>query len=656
MEFRKTKKIAYYFLLPIVLSTFLISVAGCGGGGSSSTGLAESNQGQALIGLTDAAGDFVRYAVDVTGLKLHKTDGTLVDALPANGTTTIDFTQLINTTEFLTAATVGAGAYDQVVMTLDYSNADIEVYDSNGNVVQIPVANIKDEAGNPIASTVDVTIQLDSNLLVVGGHLAHMALDFKLDSANVVTFGTDNTPSMTVVPIISADLTPDTTKVQRFRGALQSVDVAGNSFDINVHPFAHAFADDASFGAMTILVDNNTVYNIEGTNYSGSAGLTTLSGEAVDTPVVAHGAFDANLNFTATEVLAGISVQGTLDGASGIVLSRSGDTLTIKGATLKKRSPWSTFFKRTMTVTLASTTKVSKQLSIDNLTKDAISVGQQIDVFGTYSSDTATIDATNGYVRMNLTTISGKLNIPASDTEQANGWVSMSLDRIGEVCVFKAYHDISALRFPGTGSNMSLFDFSGTGIDSAHDAAAADYSIKPAAGLDISSLTVDNMPVKMKGFMKPFGAAPEDFDTQTIMDLSETEAFLNVGWGFAGASESSVFAATPTATTSLVLSGATMGSLGSFHSVNREGNLTDLVKDYPGADVAVETDGASTDKFILAQGETYNRYSTYADFINALNAACDAGANIRRLHAWGTFSDSDLTFSAQRIMIILTSN
>jgi len=64
----------------------------------------------------------------------------------------------------------------------------------------------------------------------------------------------------------------------------------------------------------------------------------------------------------------------------------------------------------------------------------------------------------------------------------------------------------------------------------------------------------------------------------------------------------------------------------------------------------------STDKFILEQGDTFNKYTTYADFINALNAACDAGANIRRMLAWGVFSDSDLTFSANRIMIILTNN
>jgi len=243
-----------------------------------------------------------------------------------------------------------------------------------------------------------------------------------------------------------------------------------------------------------------------------------------------------------------------------------------------------------MTVTLASTTMVSKQFSKENFAKDDISVGQQIDVFGTYSSDTATMDATNGYVRMNLTTISGKLNIPASDDEQANGWLSISLDRIGEVGVFKSCHDISTLRFPGTGSNVSLFDFSGTGIDSANDATALDYSIKTAAGLDISSLTVDNMPVKMKGFMKSFGAAPEDFDAQTIMDLSDTKAFLNAGWGFAGATESSVFTTLPTTTASLVLNGATMATVGKFHSVSREGNLTDLAQNYPGADITVEAD------------------------------------------------------------------
>jgi len=641
---------------------------GCGGGSgdSNSSGSVTLNEGQVLIGLTDAAGDFVRYAVDVAAIKLHNTDGTVVNAIPTDGTTTVDFTELTNMTEFLTAATVGTGSYDEVVLTLDYSNADIQVYGNDGSAI-LAVGSIIDDSDTPITSTIDVTVNLDSDLLVVGGKSVHMALDFNLESNNIVTIDTDadgiETASLKVSPIITADLTPDTIKIQRFRGALQGVDTANNSFVMTVHPFSHDISEDDSYGSMTILVADNTIYNIEGVVYSGAEGLTALSEEAVDTAVVAHGIFDSDLNFTATEVLAGISVKGTLDSVKGAVVSRSGNTLTLRGATLgRERSKGGDSFKHIITVTLDTTTKVSKQFSLVNFSISDISVGQQIEVFGTYSSDTETMNATNGCVRMNLTTINGRLNYPSSGDEYiANPtWLSMTLNRIETVNVGGKGHNTARFGSPGKVSNVSLFDFTGTGIDTDHDASITDYTILPAPALDVSSLTANNMPIKMKGFMKPFGAAPEDFDAQVIIDLSETKAFLNVDWGSGGQHEEDVFFEIPTETTGcLVLNGTAMSSFGHFHSVNRGGSIIDFVKDYPGTNITVQPDGDGADVFVLAtDGDEDSRteYTTWADFITALNAVCNDGAKIRRLYGRGTFNDSTMTFSAYRLVLVLTNS
>jgi len=57
-------------------------------------------EGVVDIGLTDAAGDFLSYAVDVTSLTLTKADGTAVQTLPQR--TRIDFSQLVDLTEFVT--------------------------------------------------------------------------------------------------------------------------------------------------------------------------------------------------------------------------------------------------------------------------------------------------------------------------------------------------------------------------------------------------------------------------------------------------------------------------------------------------------------------------------------------------------------------------
>ncbi len=650
-----------FYLVSLLSLVFILN--GCGGGGgsdSSSSVNISSDEGQLFIGFTDAAGDFVRYAVDVTAIKLHRTDGTEVSAIPANGTTTIDFTQLTNMTEFLTAATVGSGLYDKVVLTLDYTNADIQVYDSDGSaIVQVPTVDIDliDENGETItAKTIDVTVDLDTNLLVSEGRASHLALDFNLNSNNVVDL---DALTLMVTPIIIADLTPDTTKIQRVRGALQSVDAANNSFEITVHPFAHDINGDDTYGTMTILVDGNTLYNINGTNYSGAIGLTELANMDVDVPVVAHGTFNGVFNFTATEVLAGISVKGSLDSAKGTVISRTADTLTIKGATMcRDRSKGGNFFKKTITVNIGDATRVSKQFSLVNYAINDISVGQAVEVFGSYSHDTGIIDASNGYIRMQLTTISGKLNYPPSGDEYtANpSWLSLSLYSIETMSLGWMGHNTARWGYPGGMQNTSLFDFTGTGIDADHDASIMDYTVSPAANLDVSSLTVNGMPVKMKGFMRPFGTAPADFDAQTIIDLSETKAFLNVGLGFEGQTVDNVFTESPVATAPLILNGETISSVGFFHSVIRGGSVIDFVKDHPGEDITIQADADRDSIFVITlygHGGARTVYTSWSDFITALNSACAEGAVIMHLHGLGTFNDNTLTFSAYRLSLAL---
>ena len=633
---------AWKGIIFILFLSLILVIQGCGGGGggSSSGGSGSSSSGQALIGLTDAPGDFVRYAVNVTAVQLQKLDGTLVDALPPSGATVVDFAQLTNMTEFLTAGTVEVGTYNKVILTLDYSNADIEVYDNNGDVIPIPVANMTYDNGTTITaitSPIDLTVDLSSNLTVAVGIPVQLALDFNLGATNVVTFSGD-TPSLEVSPVLDASLTPDTDKIQRFRGPLQSVNVSGNSFVMILRPFANALSKhDTSFGTMTVNVNSSTAFDIDGVTYT-TGGLQALYAEPAYTAVIAHGTFDSSLNFTASEVLAGSSVPGgTMDAASGTVLSRTGNTLTMKGATLT-RSTGTITFNPTMTITLASTTKVSKQFSKGSFTIGDISVGQHIDVMGTYNSSTTTLDATNGFARLDITTILGTLNYPASSTEQSEGWLSMSLEAIDGIRIVNAATD--------------PFTFAGTGTNSSNDATILDYVINPATGLDVSTLTTNNMPLRMKGFMAPFGSAPEDFDAQSIMNLSDAKAFLNVGWGGAGKPESDVFTSIST-TAGLVLNESTISSVGKFHRVNRENNITEL--NSSSTNPIVQADGASTDKFVIDQGGTLTVYTTYTDFINALNTACTAGAKIRHLYGWGTFSDGSETFSAYYLEIVLTN-
>jgi hypothetical protein len=622
---------AWKGILFILFLSLILVIQGCGGGGggSSSSGSGSSSSGQALIGLTDAAGDFVTYQVDVTSLTLTKANGAVVETLPLK--TSVDFTQLTDMTEFLTAGTVPIGDYTSAVLTLDYSNAIISVENSSGVAVQVPTSNILDEDGNPITQPVQVTVNLDvSSLTIAPGVPAHLSLDFDLAATNTVTFAADGTPSVTVTPILKADLQPSSDKIQRLRGPLQDVNVADSSFDIILRPFAQDLkVHDKRFGTVKVTVDSNTVFDIDGVTYT-TGGLQALAAEPAYTGVIAHGQFSTTpqLHFVATEVLAGTSVPGgTMDVARGTVLSRSGDVITLKGATLI-RAGGSMVFNDKVQVTLGSSTKVSKQMSKDKtLTKDDISVGQRIMVFGTLTStDTSNLqlDATSGFARMYLTVLIGSVATPDSSAE-----LGMNLQAIDW-------------------RKISLFNFTGTGIDAAHDAVPTDYIVDTGT-LDTSAL-IAGTPIKVRGFVSPFGnanpPAVPDFEAQTIVDVSDVVGLMNVGWGIG---RKDAFGGITGSGLSLNLV-----DTGFFHRMNRVGVITDLDSLSVTTPEIVPT-GNSTDRFRIDQGGVSQVYSSFSSFEVDLQSKITAGAKVKHIYAWGTFNNTTATLTAGYVILKLSN-
>ncbi len=59
---------------------FAALLGGCGGGS------VEGESGDVWVGLTDAAGDFATYTVDVTAITLTKANGEVVETLPLQTT------------------------------------------------------------------------------------------------------------------------------------------------------------------------------------------------------------------------------------------------------------------------------------------------------------------------------------------------------------------------------------------------------------------------------------------------------------------------------------------------------------------------------------------------------------------------------------------
>jgi hypothetical protein len=469
-----------------------LSLSGCGGGGSDTQ--STSGTGTAVLGLTDAPGDFLTYTVDVLSIKMVHADGRIVETLPLS--TRVDFAQYTDMTEFLSAATVPLGAYKEAIVTLDYSNAVIEVEGTNGEAVPVPVAQILDNTGKPV-TTMQMQVQLDRNVPIAPGLARYIMFDFNLAQSNTVTLNNDNTASIAVDPVLIATVDKESPKLHRLRGPLKSVDVAGGTYDLYVRPyFRRMLKNTDTYGEFHVNTSNTTIFEIDGVTYSGSDGLTVLATEPQYTAVVAIGHLRLNpLRFEADEVHAGSSVPGgTMDVVKGSVIARSGDVVTLRGATII-RNDGTAVFNDNVSVSLDSSTTVTKELATGTHTIDEISVGQRITAFGTVTDNSTSnlqFSAANGYVRMELSQVRGHVTtLPAT----AGDYLVMNLTAIN-------------------GRNPAIYQFTGT------QASADSYDVNTST-LDLSGLAV-NADVAARGFPTPFGAGPDDFTAQTLIQYPIT--------------------------------------------------------------------------------------------------------------------------------------
>ncbi|HEU4684553.1 MAG TPA: DUF4382 domain-containing protein [Nitrospira sp.] len=588
-----------------------LAITGCSSGGDSG-GTTGATTGQAMVSLTDAAGDFLSYTVDVQSLTLTKRDGAVVETLPL--ATRVNFANYVDMTEFFTAVTIPSGTYVSARMRLDFSHADLQVEDNNGNAVAVPVGNIRDGNGSPL-TTLDIEVTFDNRrtLTVAPGIPAHLTLDFNLQASNTADLS-GNPPVVTVKPFLVADVDPQNSKTMRLRGPLQSVDQSNQAYQVFLRP---VHLKSGQFGSVTVNTDNSTLFEIDETSYQGAAGLATLAGKPVGTATVAIGSWHPAVHqFRASEVLAGSSVPGgTQDVVVGDVVARAGGSLTVRGASLL-RSDGTFTFRDTLTVTLGTGTKVHQQgLMTQGVTTDAVSVGQRLAAFGTLDQSLSTLDATTGLVRLLVTPVAGTVNTTAS------GSLEMNIQRIA-------------------GRRISLFNFAGTGTSSGTDADPAHYQVATGS-LDLTGLG-SGTPVRVLGFVTPFHSAAPDFTAQTVVNLTTAPAALLVNWSPPTAAP---FSTLSDGGLTLNLAGA-----GAAHYILRGPVATDLLGGTP---PSIVPQNPTAGLFAIGSGGKVQVFTQFTGYWQALQQQLSQGQKASIVGAHGTFDDPTATISADQAYAVL---
>ena len=609
----------------------VLLLSGCGndgmsGMGSTATGgmntpaaCSSANCGPAMLTMTDAKGDFLSYTVNMTSLQLQTAGGASVETLPA--VTKVDFAQLVDLTEVISAGQIPAAEYVSATVTLDYTGANITADDGTGTAVTLkPV----DSTGAALTGPLTVTVKLDNthHLMITAGRTSRLAFDFNLAASNTVDL---TTATVAVSPTLVASVVPSDNKQVRVRGQFVSASTTANDFVLNVQPFHDQTNTN---GQATVTVGMATTYQVNGMAYVGAAGLAALAALPANTMVAAFGSLQTGTStqtFTATTVLAGTSFENPAkDSVSGTVIARSANTLTLRRATICGRDGDFESENHDVTVTVADGTVVSEAGATGTFTIADISVGQHIDAFGTVSSSngTKTLDATAGSVRLDITSAWGVL------TALGSGSVTVNLQSLD-------------------GLPVSAFNFAGTGAAAASDANATAYVIDTGA-LSQTGLAVKS-PARVAGFVTAFGKAPPNFTAQTLVNFSGVPEALVVDWAQKGSA--TAFSGLTATSTTLQLDLTGVDKLHFIQIGPQTIDLTTLA-----TPPVIMADAMATNEiFAIGHRGKYQteNFNTFASFITALSADLTPTATVVDLAATGQYDSTANTFTVTRLAVLI---
>ena len=618
--------------LTVLVSGFTALLAGCGTRSTASLGTP-------VITLAHTSSDFAAYrvAIDPNSITLTDTNGGIVPALAQQQTSeSVDLAAPGDLTELLGAPAQPAATYKSATLTLDYTSASIWV-NINGQAV---AATAVDSAGKAITTqTLTVTFDPNHRLVITRGESTRLAIDFDLAAFNSINTAT-TPPTVTVRPFLVMTPAPADATLIRARGLLVTVEGGSSDYVINVQPLTDLAS---ALGAVTVNTNAQTYFNINGVAYTGVAGLTAMASLQTNAPTAAYGTLGdlsgITPGFHATAVYAGTSLESptALDHISGVVGARSGNTLTVHGATFLTPGTFSytASYANNATVTVGSVTVVSEDgVAASGLTPAAISVGQQLDVSGQGAVDTAghiSLDARAGQVRLASTRLWGTLN------SATPGSALLDVLSLGNFAP-------AGLNFAGTGSTVA--------------ANPSAYALNTGA-LDESGTAAGTL-LQVDGIVNAFGSAPPDFTATAITAGTATEQRLVVEW-INGGGATAPFTSASSSGLVVNLSNAALGAIheirtGPAGPANTGPGVRDLTA-LP-ASPLITTVGADQSKLQLAIGSAtlstgVSVFNSISGFATALSSTFKGTNKIYRLVAVGQYNTGTNTFVASRISVAL---
>jgi len=580
--------------------------------------------GTPVITVSATRGSFTSYLVYITDVTLTRTDGVVVEPFAIQQQ--VDFTKLTNLTEIYGAPAVPEGTYTSGTITVNYSAAQIFV--SVGG--QEKSATVVDDTGAAVTTvTYNLTFDTAHPLVLKNGTSTPFDVNFDLSASSVITPTSSTAVQVAVKPFVTVSTLPTYTNPFRARGLFVVADTNSSGFTMNMRPF---YDEISALGAITVNTNAQTTYNIDGVSYLGNAGLTALEDLPVSTVIAAYGTL-GSLNsitpsFNATQVYAGTSLENLSETrVKGTVGARSGNTLTIHGATIFNEVGATALgpltYQNSIPVTVSSNTIVSVdgEPNATGVSAQSISVGQQVDIGGNLTTDSSgnplSLDATAGLVRLTQTSAWGRLY-----EGSAAGAAALELVTLGDFVP-------AAFNFAGTGSSASLQS------DPAHyvlNTGSVDASGNPAGTL-----------LRADGLVAAFGAAPPDFIASALTPGDQTEQLLVVQWVSGGATAPFL-----SATGSGLVVNMANSHLGPAHYVETGPTSIDLAN--PLVNATIVPDTTRTNQLAIGNPTVgLFMFNSYSSFLSKVTSTLNGTNALQMLVAVGRYDEATGVFTAYRI-------
>ncbi|HTT42606.1 MAG TPA: hypothetical protein VMG33_06000 [Steroidobacteraceae bacterium] len=586
--------------------------------------------GTPVLTLSSTNTQFTSYVVTIDAISLAGPNGVYASLLYQP--LTFDLTRQTDITELVEAPAVPADTYTSATITIDYSAAVLTI-NENGTSHQLsPVLLVN---GQQVASaSFVVTFDPNHPLVVTNQQSTRLNIKFDLDAMNTIDTASQQVHIEPFAVLNPASPQLDQTPM-RVRGLF--VYTGTNSFVMNIRPFYNLTA--VPLGGITVTVDDQTYYNINGVTYQGAAGLAQLGSLPLNTTMAAYGVLSSlssiTPTFKATTVLMGTSLEDPLqDHLRGVVSKRTGNDLILSGSQQLVAAagnalnfPGAVTYAPSATVKLSSNTIVSKDGTLGTFGLNDISVGQQVDVGGTSTYDSSgnlTFDATSAQLRLLNSRAWGVLNSATPN--------SASLDLI----TFGLW--------PAT-----AFNFTGT----AQGGGAVDPAAYPVnTGTSDLSGTAAGTLLALDGYVVPFGTAPPAFNATAITPGASTEQVLVVDWSTLSGATKPFTTISPTE----LIVDLSNPALAEFHDIYTGPEVLNL-QTLPASPV-ITTVGANQSSLELSVGNLAlttgisvfsNSSSAPSAFSTALTTTFNGTNKAGRLVAVGHYNSASNTFVATRI-------